>query len=110
MHVVSAGYLVVQRKVVPVPLSAPLSVNHECMACKVALARCALDPLAVLASLCGSSGEILGANLHPLQDVLPKQELLAVAERICITATNQVSVHDPMNVRDKTCTRMQAVL
>ncbi|BDA45673.1 Transcription elongation factor SPT6 [Coccomyxa sp. Obi] len=58
----------------------------------VALARCALDPLAVLASLCGPSGEILGANLHPLQDVLPKQELLAVAERICITATNQVGV------------------
>ncbi|CAL8470742.1 g10284 [Coccomyxa elongata] len=58
----------------------------------VALARCALDPLAVLASLCGRSGEILGANLHPLQDVLPKQELLAVAERICITATNQVGV------------------
>lgn len=62
------------------------------MACKVALARCALDPLAVLASLCGPSGEILGAILHPLQDVLPKQEVLAVAERLCITATNQVSV------------------
>ena len=56
----------------------------------MALARSALDPLAVLASLCGSSAEILGANLHPLQGLLPKQDLLAVAERICITATNQV--------------------
>lgn len=56
----------------------------------MALARCALDPLAVLASLCGPSAEILGANLHPLQELLPKQDLLAVAERICITATNQV--------------------
>lgn len=34
--------------------------------------------------------EILAANLHPLKDLLPKQDLLAVAERVCMTATNQV--------------------
>ncbi len=80
-----------------------LTVDRESLGCKVALARCALDPLAVLASLCGRSGEILGANLHPLQDVLPKQELLAVAERICITAANQVSIWPCTDVRGKTC-------
>ena len=56
---------------------------------QVALGRCSLDPLPVLASLCGPSAEILAMALHPLKDLLPRAELLAAAERVCITAINQ---------------------
>ena len=59
-------------------------------ACQVALGRCALDPLPVLASLCGPSAEILAMALHPLKDLLPRQELAAAAERVCCTAACQV--------------------
>ena len=55
----------------------------------MALGRCSLDPLPVLASLCGPSAEILAMALHPLKDLLPRAELLAAAERVCITAVNQ---------------------
>jgi transcription elongation factor SPT6 len=57
---------------------------------QVALGRCSLDPLPVLASLCGPTAEIVAMNLHPLKNLLPRQEVAAVAERICITAVNQV--------------------
>jgi hypothetical protein len=56
---------------------------------QVALGRCSLDPLPVLASLCGPSAEVLAMRLHPLQHLLPRGELLAAAERVCITAVNQ---------------------
>ena len=61
------------------------------MAAQIALGRCKLEPLAVLAALCGPSGEVLSMNLHPLRELLPRQALLTAAERVCITAVNQAS-------------------
>ncbi len=58
---------------------------------QIALGRSKLEPLAVLSALCGPSAEILSADLHPLKELLPKQALLTAAERVCITAVNQVS-------------------
>lgn len=58
----------------------------------VALGRQALDPLAVLASVCGSTKEILSLPLHPLQSSLSNEErMLAVEETIC-SAVAQVGV------------------
>lgn len=59
---------------------------------QIALARCKLEPLAVLSALCGPSAEILSMNLHPLKELVPRQALLTTAERICITAVNQASL------------------
>jgi hypothetical protein len=58
---------------------------------QVALGRLALEPLAVLASLCRSDGtEILSLNLHPLQSHVPESELLKAAERCLMTVVAQV--------------------
>ena len=70
---------------------------------QVALGRLALEPLAVLASLCRPDGkEILSLNLHPLQSHVPQADLMKAAETTLITAANQVSqctesraFHDP---------------
>ena len=59
---------------------------------QIALARCKLEPLAVLSALCGPSAEILSMNLHPLKELVPRQALLTTAERVCITAVNQASL------------------
>ena len=72
------------------PHGTTLSALRNLYLCQVALGRCALDPLPVLASLCGPSAEILAMKLHPLKDLLPRQELAAAAERVCCTATCQV--------------------
>lgn len=56
----------------------------------MALGRGALDPLAVLAALCGPGNEVLALNLHPLQPLLPPADLAAAVERIVITAVAQV--------------------
>ena len=54
----------------------------------------ALEPLAVLASLCRPGGqEILSLNLHPLQSQVSEGELLKAAERSLMTVVAQVSVH-----------------
>ena len=58
---------------------------------QVALGRLALEPLAVLASLCRPGGnEILSLNLHPLQSHVPQADLLKAAEMTLVTAANQV--------------------
>jgi len=61
----------------------------------VALGRQALDPLAVLASLCGPTKEILSLPLHPLQSSLSKEErMLAVEETMCsIVAQTGVDIN-----------------
>ena len=66
---------------------------HHCchVHMQIALARCKLEPLAVLSALCGPSAEILSMDLHPLKELVPRQALLKAAERICITAVNQAS-------------------
>ncbi len=48
----------------------------------VALGRMALDPLAVLASLCGRGREVLSLRLHDCQDRLPKDELMHAVEQV----------------------------
>ena len=64
--------------------------THKNMPClQVALARGALDPLAVLAALCGPGREALALNLHPLQPLLPPDDVAAAVERVVITAVAQ---------------------
>ncbi len=55
----------------------------------MALGRGALDPLAVLAALCGPGREVAALNLHPLQALLPPDDLAAAVERVVITAVAQ---------------------
>lgn len=58
---------------------------------QVALGRLALEPLAVLAALCGPAGkEVLSLNLHPLQSSIPDAELLKAAEVVIMTVVAQV--------------------
>ena len=56
----------------------------ELLRVQIALARCQLEPLAVLSALCGPSAEILSMDLHVLKELVPRQALLTTAERICI--------------------------
>lgn len=58
----------------------------------VALGRTMLDPLAIVASLCGPSREVLSLPLHPLQHAAPEEERMAALERVVITATCQIGV------------------
>ncbi|KAI3425064.1 hypothetical protein D9Q98_008441 [Chlorella vulgaris] len=59
----------------------------------VALGRQLLDPLALLASLCGGGGkEVLALQLHPLQSQIPEEERLAMVDRVMVTATSQIGV------------------
>ena len=58
----------------------------------VALGRMALDPLAVLASLCGRGAEALSLRLHAMQDRVAPEELMAAIERIMVTAVAQCGV------------------
>lgn len=48
----------------------------------VALGRMALDPLAVLASLCGREKEILSLRLHDMQDKINPDELMSAVEQV----------------------------
>jgi hypothetical protein len=50
----------------------------------VALGRMALDPLAVLASLCGRGGEALSLQLHAMQDRVPPEDLARAIEKVCM--------------------------
>ena len=70
-----------------------------CLGVQIALGRSKLEPLAVLAALCGPPAEILSMDLHPLKELLPRQALRTAAERICITAVNQVSAQETCAVR-----------
>lgn len=58
----------------------------------VALARQALEPLAVLSSLCGPSKEVLSLRLHPLQGHLPEDERMRVIDEVLCAAVAQVGV------------------
>jgi len=87
---------------------------------QVALGRLALEPLAVLASLCHSDGkEILSLNLHALQSHVPQTELLKAAERCLMTVVAQVNtqllivlqyreclgrMNKPLHVKQDLCT------
>ena len=82
---------------------------QHCMLCnltyagnmtQVALGRGALDPLAVLAALCGPGNEVLALNLHPLQPLLPPADLAAAVERIVITAVAQVRLEPGLTLYD----------
>lgn len=58
----------------------------------VALGRQLLDPLAVLASICGGGREVLALPLHPLQGQLLEEERLGAVERTLVSAASQVGV------------------
>lgn len=58
----------------------------------VGLGRQLLDPLALLASLCGRGREVLSLQLHPLQAQVPEDERMALVERTLVAATSQVGV------------------
>ncbi|GAB4816099.1 hypothetical protein N2152v2_003145 [Parachlorella kessleri] len=58
----------------------------------VALGRQMLDPLALLAALCGPGREVLALQLHPLQASLPEEERMAGVVRTLCTVVAQVGV------------------
>ncbi len=57
----------------------------------MAIARMALEPLAVIAGVCHrSQRDALALPLHPLQKQLPPEELLSALHQTLITVVNQV--------------------
>lgn len=58
----------------------------------VGVGRLALDPLAVLAVLCGPKKGILFLKMHDLQDMLPREALAQRLEQTLISAVSQVGV------------------
>lgn len=62
----------------------------------IALGRLALDPLAVLAQLCGPRKEILSVKLTEMQEVLQPEERLKAIEQMMVTAVAQVSQSEIM--------------
>lgn len=58
----------------------PMRAPHRRRA--VGLGRLALDPLAVLAALCGPGFEVASLRLHDCQDKLPSAELQRVVEQV----------------------------
>jgi transcription elongation factor SPT6 len=57
----------------------------------VALARMALDPLAVLAALCGPGMEVASVSLHDCQDKLPREDLARAVEQASTPAAAAVA-------------------
>ncbi len=85
-----APCLIADRRSAPLP--ARMTRRRQLRAApasQVALGRGALDPLAVLAALCGPGREVAALNLHPLQALLPPDDLAAAVERVVITAVAQ---------------------
>ncbi|GLC44284.1 hypothetical protein PLESTB_000760900 [Pleodorina starrii] len=58
----------------------------------VGLGRGALDPLSLLAALCGPDKEVLSLNVYDMQDALSKDERMAAVTRVMVTATAQIGV------------------
>ncbi|CAM6129610.1 unnamed protein product [Calypogeia fissa] len=58
----------------------------------VGLGRYLQNPLAMVATLCGPSKEVLSLGLHSLQNFLAPDEVYETVEKIMITVTNQVGV------------------
>lgn len=56
----------------------------------VALGRLHLDPLSLVASLCGAQRELLSLELYDMQACVAQDDLLHIAEQLLITAVNQV--------------------
>ncbi|GLI70134.1 hypothetical protein VaNZ11_014942 [Volvox africanus] len=58
----------------------------------VGLGRSALDPLSLLAALCGPDREVLSLNVYDMQDALSKDERMAAVTRVMVTAAAQTGV------------------
>lgn len=56
----------------------------------IALGRLQLDPLPVLAALCGPRAEVLSLPLTEMQGCLQDADRLRVIEQVMVTATAQV--------------------
>lgn len=65
---------------------------HALVRRAVALARQAINPLAVLASLAGRNKEILSIQLHPLQSSIPEDQRWKVIEETLVSATANVGI------------------
>ncbi|KAL2645408.1 hypothetical protein R1flu_012995 [Riccia fluitans] len=58
----------------------------------VALGRYLQNPLAMVATLCGPSREVLSLKLHSMQSFLTPEEVYESVERVMVTVTNQVGL------------------
>eukprot|EP00198_Chlamydomonas_reinhardtii_P008324 XP_001697661.1 glycine rich protein [Chlamydomonas reinhardtii] len=58
----------------------------------VGLGRSALDPLSLLAALCGPDKEVLSLGVYDMQDALGKDDRMAAVTRVMVTAGAQVGV------------------
>ncbi|KAG2429563.1 hypothetical protein HXX76_010798 [Chlamydomonas incerta] len=58
----------------------------------VGLGRSALDPLSLLAALCGPDKEVLSLGVYDMQDALGKDDRMAAVSRVMVTAGAQVGV------------------
>ncbi|KAL3102217.1 hypothetical protein niasHS_003626 [Heterodera schachtii] len=58
----------------------------------ISLARFTLDPLIEICHLCNADDDIMYMKFHPLQNEVPKQELLFALQVECINRVNEVGV------------------
>jgi len=65
---------------------------HTCRRCCAGLGRSVLEPLALLAALCGEGMEVLSLPIHPLQKAASNSAKMRVVQQVMITAVNQVGV------------------
>ncbi|KAL2337306.1 hypothetical protein Fmac_011752 [Flemingia macrophylla] len=65
----------------------------------VALGRFLLNPLAMVATLCGEKKEVLSWNLTPLQKFLTSDEKLEIIEWVMTDVTNQVGIDINLAIR-----------
>ncbi|XP_050882451.1 transcription elongation factor SPT6 homolog isoform X9 [Lathyrus oleraceus] len=65
----------------------------------VALGRYLLNPLAMVATLCGVNKEVLSWKLNPLERFLSSDEKMEMIEWIMIDITNQVGIDINMGIR-----------
>jgi transcription elongation factor SPT6 len=58
----------------------------------VAVGRFFQNPIAMVASLCGSAKEVLSLRLHPMQSILNSEEVYEAIEYVMWMVTNQVGI------------------
>lgn len=58
----------------------------------VAVGRFFQNPIAMVASLCGSAKEVLSLRLHPMQSILKSEEVYEAIEYVMGMVTNQVGI------------------
>ncbi|KAH7696935.1 SH2 domain-containing protein, partial [Aphelenchoides avenae] len=79
-------YMISQAAQDEMPMYPPVLRESIC------LARCLLDPLVEFCHLCNAEDDILFVKFHPLQDEIPKQDVLWTIHRELIDRVNEVGV------------------